>query len=277
MISQNALERYRELVEIEAVEMDTLLALKLSSTLATAIQHGVGQSGRCMLMLKEDAVNSLKARAQFALGQMLRCLTAHAVPLSDDVVDQAITTVKTTIENQSDSVHRQLFASGAFRSSGLEGAQNQVQMDYLQVAPRLIGKISTEMKLAAAASSTVARTSNEARFTFNGPVALVQTGDGSQGSAVQYVNAEISQQIVNALDSLLVQLDSAENCQLPRRDELVDLVHDAKTEAQKPRPNSLKLGASLRGIAETTKFVGSLGPAYQVLKPLLSFLGVHLP
>jgi hypothetical protein len=55
------------------------------------------------------------------------------------------------------------------------------------------------------------------------------------------------------------------------------LVVDAKAEAEKPEPNTLKLGAGLRTIAETTKFVGSLGPAYQVLNPFLSYFGIHLP
>jgi hypothetical protein len=52
---------------------------------------------------------------------------------------------------------------------------------------------------------------------------------------------------------------------------------EAKTEAGKPTPITLKLGSRLRTIAETTKFVGSLGPAYQVIKPLLSYLGTQLP
>jgi hypothetical protein len=35
----------------------------------------------------------------------------------------------------------------------------------------------------------------------------------------------------------------------------------------------MKLSSSLRTVAETNKFVGSLGPAYNVLKPLLSYFG----
>jgi hypothetical protein len=54
-------------------------------------------------------------------------------------------------------------------------------------------------------------------------------------------------------------------------------VLETKDEAEKPGSNTLKLGANLRAIAETTKFVGSLGPSYQVIKPLLSYFGIHLP
>jgi hypothetical protein len=72
-------------------------------------------------------------------------------------------------------------------------------------------------------------------------------------------------------------LDKPENSSIGNRAELRELIVEAKTEAEKPDSNTLKLGSSLRTIAETTKFVGSLAPAYGVLKPLLSFFGIHLP
>ena len=114
-------------------------------------------------------------------------------------------------------------------------------------------------------------------FVFHGPFGLVQSGDGSQATVHQHVDAGIRTEIASTLHVLIDQLDKPENNAIGNRAELRELIVEAQAEAEKPEPNTLKLGASLRTIAETTKFVGSLGPAYQVLKPLLSYFGIHLP
>jgi hypothetical protein len=75
----------------------------------------------------------------------------------------------------------------------------------------------------------------------------------------------------------LDQIDQESSADIPQRSELRKLVVEAKTEAQNPNADELKLSSLLRTIAETIKFVGSLGPAYQVIKPLLSYFGIHLP
>jgi len=131
----------------------------------------------------------------------------------------------------------------------------------------LIDRLSTELKLAAAASK--GSSSNVASsFTFNGPVGLIQMGDGSQATVQQHVNANVRNDIVSALQFVLEHLDKPENNSIGNRTDLRELIVETKAEAEKPECNSLKLGSGLRTIAETTKFVGSLGPAYEVLKPL---------
>jgi hypothetical protein len=114
-------------------------------------------------------------------------------------------------------------------------------------------------------------------LNFHGPVGLVQTGHGSQATVYQQIDAGVRNEIASTLQLFLEQLDRPENSPLGNGAELRELIAEAKAEAEKPEGNALKLGSSLRTIAETTKFVGSSGPAYKVLKPLLSYFGIHLP
>jgi hypothetical protein len=91
------------------------------------------------------------------------------------------------------------------------------------------------------------------------------------------IRSDVQTEIVRALQELLVQIDEESPTDIPRRGELRKLVVEAKTEAEKPNADILKLRSLLRDIAELIRFVGSLGPAYLVIKALLSYLGIHLP
>ena len=90
------------------------------------------------------------------------------------------------------------------------------------------------------------------------------------------IDSGMQTSIVRALQRLLDQIDQSPD-DIPRRNELRKLVIEAKTEAEKPNANRLKLDPLLRNIAELISVIGSLGPAYQVIKPLLSYFGIHLP
>jgi hypothetical protein len=277
VIPHEAKSQFQDIMTHEMFEMDRTLASVLAATHSIMISRGVGTSGAAMQTLIQDATNSLKARAQFILGQLLRCLTAHRVVLSSETLTEASTLLRDAIQTQAQMVRGRLFGNPVFATQGLGPTRQQLQAQYDQEGPRLIGRLTTELKLAAAASAPTRSSGDASSFIFNGPVGLVQTGDGSHATVHQHIDAGIKTEIVSALHVVLEQLDKPENNAIGNRAELRELVSEAKAEAEKPEPNTLKLGASLRTIAETTKFVGSLGPAYQVLKPLLSYFGIHLP
>lgn len=279
MIPNEVKGQFHEIITHEMFEMNRTLAGVLDATHASMIGRGLGQSGPAMQALAQDAINSLKARAQLILGQLLRCLTAHRVALTDDTVAEASMLLGDAIQAEAQMVRGRLFGNPLFHMHGpLELATRQIQSAYDQEGPRLITRLTVELKLAAAASSPPAASSQAApSFTFHGPVGLVQTGDGSQAMVHQHVDAGLRNEIASALQDLLERLDKTENNSIGNRAELRELIVEAKAEAEKPEPNTLKLSSALRTIAETTKFVGSLGTAYQALKPLLSFFGIHLP
>lgn len=139
-------------------------------------------------------------------------------------------------------------------------------------------RLTTKLEIAAAASAPSPSIAAAATHNvFHGPVGLVQTGPGSIGTVHQHLSAEFKTEVATALQVVLQQLDQPENKGLGNARELRELVMDAKAETEKATPNALKLGGSLRTIAESVRFVGSLSPAYHVLKPVLGFFGIHLP
>jgi hypothetical protein len=204
-------------------------------------------------------------------------LTSHHVALTAETLAEASTLLRDAIQTEAQMVRGRLFGNPIFHVQGLERARQQIQAQYDQEGPRLIAWLSNELKLAAAASAPPTTSQGAPSFAFHGPVGVIQTGSGSQATVHQHIDAGLRNEIASALQSLLEQLDKPENNSIGNRVELRELIVEAKAEAEKPEANTLKLSSSLRTIAETSKFVGSLGPAYQVLKPLLGFFGMHLP
>jgi hypothetical protein len=278
MIPPEAQNQFNDIIVHEMFEMQRSMGARMAATQAEQAARGTGQSGIAMHLLGQDAINSLKARSQFILGQLLRVLTAHRVSLTEENLSEAAQLLRGKIEAEAQMVRSHTFSLGTFNCQGqvLGPARRQVQVEFDQEAPRLIARLTTELRLAAAASNATTPPSAGPTFNFSGPVAVVQTGDGSQATVAQHLDAGTRSEIVQALQVLLEQIDGGSD-EIPRRSDLRELVIEAKTEAEKPSPNSLKLGSSIRTIAETTKFIGSLGPAYQVIKPLLSYFGIHLP
>jgi acyl dehydratase len=278
MIPHEAGRQFEEIIAHEMLEMDRALAAVSAAAHSKFIAHGRGISGAAMHALVQEAANSLKSRAQFILGQLLRCLAAHRVTLAGETLDEAAALLGAAIETQAQMVRGRLLQNAVFARPELRMARRELEEEYDREAPRLIRRLTNELQLAAAASIPLAAGPDApGHLVFNGPVGLVQTGDGSRATVLQHIDAGVKAQIAAALAGLTAELEKPENATLGNRRELLELAADAKAEAEKPEPNALKLGASLRAVAETTKFVGSLGPAYQVLKPFLSYFGIHLP
>lgn len=276
MIPVEAKNQFEQIVTHEMFEMNRALEVVSGATFARATARGLGGSGVILVDLTQDATNSLKTRGQFILGQLLRCLAAHHVTLNAETLTEAVALLCTAIERQAQELMIKLFQRPPFHVRGLEQAKQLLETQFGQEGPRLIGRLTTELQLAAAASQ-ISPSKSTPSLNFHGPVGLVQTGDGSQATVHQHVDNSVKNQIVTALQDLLAQLEKPENSSIGNRAEMRDLITETIAEAEKPESNTLKLGSSLRTIAETTKFVGSLGPAYGVLKPLLSFFGIHLP
>jgi len=230
-----------------------------------------------MQMLEQDAVNSLKAKAQVILSQLIRCCGAYNVIWDEGTMRDAASMLKDGIEAEAQVVGSRLFSTAVFGQQALLNAKHQVMAQFGQEGPRLISRLTTELQLVAAAARARTDQSPTGSVTIHGPVGVVQTGVASQASVVQHIDAGTKAQLISGLQLYLDEITKPENQGLQNKDQIRDLISDTKSELEKPEPNSLKVGSGLRTIVETTKFVGSLGPAYQVIKPFLGLFGIHLP
>ena len=154
MIPNEAKSQFQDIITHEMFEMERALAGVLAATQSNMISRGLGTSGPAMQALTQDATNSLKARAQFILGQLLRCLATHHVTLTAETLTEASTLLRDAIQTQAQMVRGRLFGNPVFTTQGLgPAARQQLQAQYDQEGPRLIGRLTTELKLAAAASA----------------------------------------------------------------------------------------------------------------------------
>ena len=81
--------------------------------------------------------------------------------------------------------------------------------------------------------------------------------------------------LVRALDLVKESLATGEHVGV--REEISELIEEARAEVGKPKPNGMRLQSVLTGIAGAIQTAGSLQPAYQALKAALLPLGVFLP
>lgn len=202
MIPDEVRNQFNEIISHEMFEMNRSMAASFSATELRAAAQGTGLSGRTLVLLAEDAVNSLKARSQFILGQLLRCLAAHHVPLTEEAVAEASMVLRDTINAEGQLVRSHLFARGVFHAPGMEAARRQIEVQLGQEGPRLITRLATELKLAAAASN-VPPASSDKTYNFSGPIGVVQTGDGSQATDSAIAKVEIRRSVDRRSRSIL--------------------------------------------------------------------------
>ena len=112
MIPHEARNQFNEIIWHEMFEMQRILGATTDATQSEQAARGMGQSGVAMQLLAKDAVNSLKARSQFILGQLLRCLTAYRVPLSNENLTEAAQLLRDRIEAEAQMIRSHVFPLG---------------------------------------------------------------------------------------------------------------------------------------------------------------------
>lgn len=276
MIPDEAKNIFNDIVTNEMFEMDRQLAAVMGATQNRMAANGTLRSSMAALSLAQDATNSLKARGQLILSQLIRCLAVYNVTWDDVVVREASDLLRESIQIQAQVIRLRLFSTAPF-GQNLPALRQQVEAQYAQEGPRLTNRLTNELRLAAVASRNQNAQSSGPTVTINGHVGAVQTGPASQATVTQHIDAGTKAQLVSGLQLYLEELARPENAGIQAADQLRDLIVETKVELEKPQPNALKVSGGLRTIAETTKFIGSLGPAYNVIKPLLGMFGIHLP
>ena len=111
----------------------------------------------------------------------------------------------------------------------------------------------------------------------NSTIGANQIGANLIANVNMTIGSQARTDILQALKLVKAAADSVESLPGCQKEEFVELVVEAETEVKKERPNRLKLGTALTGIATTIQTVGSMSAAYEVLKRALMFCGINLP
>ena len=114
-------------------------------------------------------------------------------------------------------------------------------------------------------------------YNFVGPVGAVQTGAYSTATVVQQFDTKERQSLKIALDELHARVVALEVSALPQKEDVLELINDARAEVDRERPNRLRLGSTLSGIGTVIQTVGAAEAAYHALKIAAAMIGITLP
>lgn len=120
--------------------------------------------------------------------------------------------------------------------------------------------------------------SNESStFNFYGNVGAVQTGTNAHANIIQNLSPDDKSKLEYALTFVNESLGKIEEFSAVQKEEIAELVNDARNEIEKQKPNNTKLLTLLTSVGMTIQTIASAQPAYQALKVALLPLGIALP
>ena len=176
----------------------------------------------------------------------------------------------------------------SYPAGRLETTANQVGIKAPPISyalERTMTKVSTEIDLfalnlvqrAGTGKTQRQREGPQAVFNIYSPVGAIQTGSGATANIVQNLGSQDRDLLIKALELTKQALSSVDEIPGNPKEEVVELVEEAKTEVAKTKPNGVRLTSILTAIATAIQTAGSLQPAYQALKAALLPLGILLP
>jgi hypothetical protein len=274
MLPPEATNLFQEIAHDEMFRAQQQLDDILRATMAEMAARRMARSGNAMAALVKNGKDSMKARGEVLLSQLVCCLVIHNA-LTEDAISEATALLKNAIEMEGQIVRSRVFGNSLFADPQLKAATQQLQIEFGQEIPRIANRLGSEIKLRVAANKNAGSAAGPS-YTFYGSVGVVQSGTGNNATVHQTVDASVKAQISSVLRTMLQQVDKPENNSIPNREELREVIHDVKAELEKPKSNILKLKSGLQTIAEAAGAIGALRSAYEALKPLLVSVWTYL-
>lgn len=238
-----------------------------------ATKRGVLLSGMTVMGVRSVAKAEYEIRGELAWQAWLRALSTQSSVVTTDLRPFLLSEIETALESQSQDVAAKVEeVQNLMQGMGGENPQQFL----LTARARALEKVANEIDHAILeATSKHSKDASSATFIFNAPVGAVQTGPNA--TAVMAISADQRQVIVGALTAVQEVVVKTGELTAAQRDQVVELVTEAKAEVGKGQPNALKLRTLLGGIGMTIQTLGSAGAAYLLLKGAAALIGVHLP
>lgn len=275
MLDAKIIELVRGLMAAERELRRENIDLGIATLRGELNAKGMWHSGRALKEVRRYLVEELRARGMLTLGTLQRVHSQVGAPLSD--------TLAADLKQEAD-IHI---------SEDAQGLNEVYKKSLEQIDPGLVSrfeltpegepikaKVAAELDLyvaGVAKQKEQAAGSPQSVVTITGPVGAVQTGAGAVAHVVQNLSADDRATLDAALTTLIEQLKHANDLDASTKQNVEVLVQESQAELRKEKPVLARLSAFLSGTAGTIQTVGSLQPAYQVLKTALIPLGILLP
>jgi hypothetical protein len=110
-----------------------------------------------------------------------------------------------------------------------------------------------------------------------GTIQALQTGAGSVANVSQSFTQTDRAPLLAALETVRSALETLDATQHPGKNNVLEMVAELATEAEKERPNKLKIASGLSTVGQSISTVAALKPAYDTVKGLAAMFGINLP
>lgn len=94
---------------------------------------------------------------------------------------------------------------------------------------------------------------------------------------LQSFGSEEIGRLTAALNELRARVAALETDAISNKDEVVELIVEARDELARDRPNRRRIASVLSGVAQVVETAAALGPAYGAVKLAAAQLGISLP
>lgn len=237
--------------------------------------HGVLRSGRFVALVEDACKGAVPGRVAATWTRFRDGLSEAGVEYSEDLAPRITTELRRILPQLPADIREEL--SRTHQQTGVVG-QEWLQASLRDLArlwqqcvdglePEVgvwcAGRRNAELRRAA---QTVAASTQH----FHAPVGSVQIGNQNTATVQQnLVDDEVRRRLLEALDQVEAGLRSP-GVKVGRKDELAELVAEAKAEASKPQPKWLRLKSLAGGVSDGIRTVAALRGAYEVLDAVVS-------
>lgn len=151
-----------------------------------------------------------------------------------------------------------------YRPTKTDEAIEQAVTEYLgRIGLAITTQTNTEMKPPHVVHNPV----------FHGPVGNYQPGDRNTATVTQSVVTQISPtEVKAAIDELIQVLQHEQDIALEQQAEVVEVLEQVKTEADKERPNKLKLSGLIGSVRDVLEGIAAAPGAWDTVKNWYAFI-----
>jgi hypothetical protein len=273
MLPQPVADTARRAVAIVMRDRRATFQQAVADVITEMTKRGVLMSGMTVQRVRDLVVTEYEVRAELAWQAWLRALSTQPSVVTTDLRPFLLAEIEQSLEADSQDLPEKV--AEAQRISGNIGGANPQQFLFT-ARTRALEKVANEIDYAILeATSKHAESASSAAFNFYGQVGAVLTGPGA--TATVTITADQRQTIVGALNAIQDVVARAPELAPLQRTQVVELVAEAKAEAQKEQANGFKLRGILSGVGMAVQTLGSAREAYNLLKGAAALIGLHLP
>lgn len=264
---------FRRLAAAEMHERRVQLPQSFAQAIG-GLPAGMHRSGRVGVVLMEVARRELRGRTDLVWQVLQTVLSAVGITLEASTAPSLKTLMLQAIERERSDIAT---AVAATWTTGLptrstaplddeareQGERMAVNIDLLLESLRR--------------RSTPPTTAAPIMYNFHGPIGAVMTAPGAAAYVTQTFGEPEVQLLQQALGAIAGAIPDAVDVPAQQRAELSDAVHTLTAELQRERPNAFTVRNMATGLATAIQTMGSLAPAYALLRSALLAIGITIP